>query len=254
VKPSKNSYKINPVNSTPCEIQRGLEWPELLSGVLVRRYKRFCADIRLDDYSVITAHCANSGSMKTCSEPGRRVYFSRSPNPGRKLAFTLEIIEMPTSLVGLNTSVPNRLTAKALLDGEIESLKGYETLRREVRTSPNSRLDLLLEGPGSNKCFVEVKNCTLIDNGKALFPDAVTERGTRHLLELSEQVRLGNRAVIFFVVQRMDAGVFAPADSIDPIYGKTLRQVAETGVEILAYDVDLGLDRIKFRNRLQSEL
>ena len=232
----------------------GLAWPPLIRGTLIRRYQRFKADVRLRNGRVVTAHCPNSGSMKSCCEPGRTVYLSRSDNPGRKFPHTWEMIDMPSSLVGVNTLIPNRLVERAVLDGGVEELRGYDNVRREVWCSPISRLDLLLESSYGRRCFVEVKNCTLVENGVAYFPDAVTSRGLKHLTELERQVALGNRGVIFFLIQRMDANCFRPADQIDPTYGQGLRSAVKDGVEILAYDVALNLKRIALNRRLSREL
>jgi sugar fermentation stimulation protein A len=223
---------------------QGLSWPELTSGTLVKRYKRFLADVRLDSGDLVTAHCANSGTMKECSEPGRPVYLSFHDNPKRKLKYTWEMIKMPTSLVGVNTMVPNRLVKKAIEDGLVEQLKGYENVKAEVKVSDRSRLDLLLTNKDKEKCFVEVKNCTLVKDGLASFPDAVTTRGRKHLVELQKLVKEGNRGIIFFLVQRMDAKAFTSADNIDPVYGKELRKAKNSGVEIIVYDVIIDLNGI----------
>lgn len=151
---------------------------------------------------------------------------------------------MSSSLVGVNTSIPNRLTARSIENGEIQELKGYEYLRREVKCGPDSRLDILLERSDGERCFIEVKNCTLVEEGTALFPDAVTSRGLKHLVELRRQVEQGDRAVIFFLIQRMDAVAFGPADRIDPAYGAELRRAVRNGVEVLGYDTALSLERI----------
>ncbi len=176
----------------------GLRWPDLISGTLIQRYKRFLADIRLTNGKTVTAHCPNSGSMRACCEPGRPVYLSVHDNPRRKLKYTWELIEMPTSLVGVNTQVPNRLTAKAIADGNVDELAGYTSVRREVRVGQNSRIDILLESPDRRPCYVEVKNCTLVEAGLATFPDAVTLRGQKHLVELQTLVERGFRCAMFF--------------------------------------------------------
>jgi len=232
----------------------GLVWPPLIPGTLIRRYQRFKADVKLRNGRVVTAHCPNSGSMKSCCEPGRTVYLSRSDNPGRKFPYTWELIEMPSSLVGVNTSVPNRLVERAVLAGEIPELRGYQSVRREIWCSSVSRLDMLLEARDGRRCFVEIKNCTLAEGGIAYFPDAVTSRGLKHLTELKAQVDLGNRGVIFFLIQRMDVTRFRPADHIDPAYGEGLRSVVRTGVDILAYDVTLSLEKIALNRRIACEL
>lgn len=178
--------------------------PPLISGKLIRRYKRFLADIELDDGTVVTAHCPNSGSMKGCNLPGSPVMLSRSDNPARKLTFTWELVQINGFWVGLNTMLPNRLTEEGVKDGTISELQGYAELRREVPYgSERSRIDLLLSGNGVD-CYVEVKNVTLVENQQALFPDAVTTRGQKHLRELMEVVAGGGRGVIFFTVQRGD--------------------------------------------------
>jgi sugar fermentation stimulation protein A len=232
----------------------GLPWPRLTAGTLIARYKRFMADVRLRNGHIVTAHCPNSGSMKGCSEPGRTVWLSRSNNPNRRLQYTWEMIEMPSSLVGVNTAVPNRLVAHSIITGQIPGLSGYERLYREVKCGLNSRLDLMLERYSGQLCFIEVKNCTLVNDGVAYFPDAVTSRGLKHLVELQQQVRAGNRGVIFFVIQRVDAKRFSPADHIDPAYGNELRAAVWNGVEILAYDVTLNLVEIRLANPLPCSI
>jgi len=225
-----------------------------VQGTLIRRYQRFKADVKLRNGRVVTALCPNSGSMKSCSEPGRPVYLSRSDNPKRKLKYTWEMIDMPSSLVGINTHVPNRLVKESIVRDEIKELTGFEQVRSEVKYGENSRIDLLLEGPEERRCYVEIKNCTLIESGIAYFPDAVTARGLKHLVELQNEVRRGNRSVNFFLIQRMDAETFRPADHIDPAYGKELRKAVKNGVEILAYDVHIDLDGITLDRRLPCEL
>lgn len=223
---------------------KGLSWPELTPGTLVKRYKRFLADVRLDSGDLVTAHCANSGTMKECSEPGRTVYLSLHDNPKRKLKYTWEMIKMPNSLVGVNTMVPNRLVKKSIEGGLVKQLKGYENVKAEVKVSDRSRLDLLLTNGDKEKCFVEIKNCTLVKDGLASFPDAVTTRGRKHLVELQMLAKEGSRSIIFFLVQRMDAKAFTSADNIDPAYGKELRKAKNNGVEIIVYDVIIDLNRI----------
>lgn len=235
----------------PTEAGR-LEWPKLTAGTLIRRYKRFLADVRLRNGRLVTAHCPNSGSMLECSEPGRPVYLSRHNAPQRRTGYTWELIDMPTSLVGVNTMLPNRLALASVAAHRVSELLGYERIRAEVRYGQNSRVDLLLE-KGTRRCFVEVKNCTLVKNSVACFPDAVTSRGLKHLVELQQQVHSGHRGVMFFLVQRMDARVFRPADHIDPTYGQELRKAVRNGVEILVYDVALDLRGIELRAPLPFE-
>ncbi len=230
-----------------------LTWPRLVHGTLIKRYQRFKADVRLRNGQIHTAHCPNSGSMRSCSEPGRPVFLSRHNNPKRQLKYTWEMIEMPTSLVGVNTMVPNRLVKVSTVAGKIPELLGYDHVFPEVKYGQNSRIDLLLE-KGKARCFVEVKNCTLVTDDVAYFPDAVTSRGLKHLVELQHEVRSGNRAVMFYLVQRMDAEGFRPAHHIDPAYGKELRRAVRRGVEILVYDVFLNLDGISLNKRLPYDL
>jgi sugar fermentation stimulation protein A len=231
-----------------------LRWPPLVAGRLIRRYKRFLADVALDDGSAIVAHCPNTGSMQGCSEPGRRVYLSRHDNPRRKLAFTWELIEMPHSLVGVNTLVPNRLVRRAARRQCLEELAGYDRILPEITVDRRTRIDLLLSKPGRRDCYVEIKNCTWVEAATARFPDAVTIRGRKHLLALSRLARQGHRAMIFFLVQRMDADCFRPADDLDPAYGRALRQAVASGVEIIARDVHVDLAAIRLNRRLRIEL
>lgn len=232
----------------------GIAWPPLIQGTLIRRYKRFLADVRLTDGTTVTAHCPNSGSMQACCQPGCPVYLSVHDNPRRKLKYTWELIHMPTSLVGVNTLIPNHLTAHAIAAGAVAELTGYETVKREVKVGAHSRIDIRLTSPDRRPCYVEVKNCTLVDDGLATFPDAVTLRGQKHLEELQSLVAAGFRSVMFFLVQRMDARRFAPADAIDPEYGRKLRQAVAGGVEILVYDVCIDLHGIRLNRPLPHDL
>ena len=226
----------------------------LIPGVLLRRYKRFLADVRLEDGREVTAHTANTGSMRTCAEPGSQVWLSHHGDPKRKLAYTWEISQSAGTWVGIHTQRANRLAEEAIAQGAIPSLVGYTHIRREVSYGKNSRVDLLLQAQGHPDCLVEVKNVTLVQAGQALFPDAVTERGARHLEELMLQVAQGNRAVMLFVVQRTDAQTFAPADDIDPHYGKLLRQAKASGVEVLAWDFWVSPEEIRIRQALKLDL
>ncbi len=222
----------------------------LYSGILIRRYKRFLADIALEDGRVITAHCPNSGSMIGCNQPGSPVLVSRSSNPRRKLAYTWELVYVPPTWVGINTQYPNRLVQEAIQMGVVEELTGYQHIRREVRFGEHSRVDLLLEGNGKPRCYVEVKNVTLAEDGIALFPDAVTLRGQKHLRELMKVVEAGERGMIFFVVQREDCRQMAPADTIDPEYGRLLRVAVGRGVEVLCYQAHVSPREIRLVQRL----
>lgn len=222
---------------------------ELQEGRLIKRYKRFLADVELPDGSVVVAHCANSGSMLGCKEPGSRVLLSPNTNPKAKLDWRWEMVEVDGALVGINTSHPNRLAEEAILKGTIPELAGYETLRREVKYGKNSRIDILLEGAGettgSDTCFVEVKNVTLKVGEEAQFPDSVTVRGTKHLVELIDMVADGHRAVMLYLVQRGDCVSFRPAAHIDSIYAQTLARAVQAGVETLCYVCDLTMSGIE---------
>lgn len=231
-----------------------LAWPPLLAGTLIKRYKRFLADVRLKNNHVVTAHCPNSGSMLSCSAPGRPVYISRQNRPGRKLKYTWELIEMPTSLVGVNTQVPNRLVKQSIEAGLVRSLTGYDVVRPEVKVGDRSRLDLMLSAKDRRPCYVEIKNCTLVTDGESCFPDAVTTRGRKHLEELISLVAGGNRCAMFFLIQRMDAVSFRPADHIDSEYGQALRKAAAKGVEILAWDVRIDLKGISINHSIPCRL
>lgn len=231
-----------------------VHWPRLLRGTLIKRYSRFLADVRLRNGHVVTAHCPNSGSMLTCREPGRPVFLSRSTNPARKLKYTWELIDMGSSVVGVNTIVPNRLVKAAAETGYLPELRGYQDVRSEVKYGANSRIDVLLENNPTDRCYVEVKNCTLVEDSVAFFPDAVTERGRKHLVELQAMVVQGQRAIIFFLIQRTDAVLFRPADRIDPAYGEELRRAYNAGVEILVHDVNIDSRAVVLRNEVPFEL
>lgn len=204
----------------------------LLPGILLKRYKRFLADIRLPDGSVVTAHTPNTGSMLQCAVPGFAVLISRSDNPKRTLRYTLELIRVNGYWVDTHTQRTNRLVEEALRQGGVDGLSGYQ-LQREYPFGA-SRIDFYLHR-GEEQVLLEVKNVTLCDDGVARFPDAVTLRGQKHLRELQHAVVQGYRGVIFFLVQRGEAQRFAPADQIDPDYGRLLREVVAAGVEPLAY-------------------
>lgn len=221
----------------------------LYQGSLLRRYQRFLADVQMADGDTVTVHCPNSGSMMGCATPGSTVLLSLSQNPNRKYPFTWELVQVGEQWVGINTGRPNNLVREAICEGVVSELAGYDAIRPEVRYGTNSRIDLLLTGtPGL--CYVEVKNVTLVEDEIALFPDAVTERGQKHLLELMKVVRSGRRGVIFFVVQRGDARCLAPADRIDPHYGRLLRTAVENGVEALAYQARVEPSEIRLTRRL----
>lgn len=208
----------------------------LVSGRLVKRYKRFLADVILDSGEATTAHCANPGSMLGLAAPGSRVWLSTSDDPKRKLKYSWEIVEADGGLVGINTAHPNGLVAEAVLGGLIAELAGYPTLRREVKYGKNSRVDLLLAREAGPQAYVEVKNVHLMRKpGLAEFPDSVTARGAKHLVELGDMVEAGHRAVMVFLVQRTDCHALALASDIDPAYAAAFREATARGVEAIAY-------------------
>ena len=229
-----------------------MKFPQpLIEGRLRKRYKRFLADVELKNGEVITAHTANTGAMTGCSEPGSRVWLSVSDNPKRKYPHSWEIVEVaPGVLCGINTLLGNHLVSEAVSAGQIPELKGYAHIRGEVPYGEErSRIDILLESVGSTSpCYVEVKNVTLANKGVALFPDAVTVRGTKHLRELIRVVEQGARAVIFYCVQRNDCHEFHPADAIDVVYAETLREAMKKGVEAIAYQADVSVTGICLTN------
>ncbi len=218
----------------------------LIKGTLIKRYKRFLADVTLQNGDTVTAHTPNTGSMKGCCEPGSTVWLRDTANPDRKYPFSWEIVEADTGvLVGINTHLSNTLIKEAIDKGVIRELQGYDQIRSEVRYgNENSRIDLILTDANKPDCFVEIKNVTLAENGVALFPDAVTKRGSKHLRELQTMVEQGYRSVILFCVQRRDVDVFHPADEIDPDYGRLLREVIAAGVEAIAYKADVSPEGI----------
>jgi len=215
----------------------------LQPGRLVLRYKRFLADVAMDDGRLLTVHCPNSGSMAGCKEPGSPVLVSLADNPKRKYAHTLEMVRVGATWVGINTARTNGLVAEAISAGVVTELTGIETIRPEIKVSDKSRLDFLLTC-GEEKIYLEVKNCSLALDRVAMFPDAVTVRGAKHLAELLILHRTGCRAVVFFCVQREDVDYFSPADHIDPGYAQALREVAALGVEVLAYGAALSAETI----------
>jgi len=229
-----------------------MKLPPLIKGTLLKRYKRFLADIKLDNGKLVTAHCPNSGSMMSCSEPGSPVLISYHSNPKRKYAYTWELVYTNDTWVGINTIVPNRLVYEAVEEGLVPELTGYSQIKREVRYGSNSRIDLLLSN--GHQCYVEVKNVTLADDGIAYFPDAVTERGKKHLHELIKVVENGDRGVMFYLVQRQDTELFRPAHHIDPKYSETLIRAVDRGVEVLVYQAVISPEEIILGRPLPYEL
>jgi sugar fermentation stimulation protein A len=223
----------------------------LLRGRLVERYKRFFADVDLDEGGVVTAHCPNPGAMLGLKTPGLTAWVSRPADPKRKLQYTLEMVEADGGLVGINTLHPNRIAAEAIAEGRIPELSGYPGLRREVKYADDSRIDILLDDPARPPCWVEVKNCHFLRSpGLAEFPDCNTVRGVKHLKALERMAAQGHRAVMLFVIQRMDAELFDTADDIDKAYGPALREAATRGVDVLCYDCHLSPEAIRLERRV----
>lgn len=224
--------------------------------MLIKRYKRFLADVKLEDNSVVTAHTPNTGSMKGCCRPGSRVWLSEQNKPGRKYPLSWELIEAKAGvIVGINTGMANTLIMEGLQNGSITGFEGHRTLRREVKYgSENSRIDFLLEDRSGTQCFIEVKNVTLAEDNIAYFPDAVTKRGTKHLRELEAMVMKGHRGIIIYCVQRKDANEVRPAAGIDPEYAYTLQKVLAAGVEALAYQAQVNPASITISNPLRVRI
>ena len=215
-------------------------------GRLVSRYKRFFADVVLDDGTALTAHCPNPGAMLGLNTPGLGVWLSRSDAPKRKLAWTLELVEDGGGLAGVNTMNPNKLVAEALAADAMPELAGYATHRREVKFGEASRVDFLLEHPDRASCYLEVKNCHLRRAGTlAEFPDCVAARSLKHLRELTAMVEAGQRAVMLFVIQRTDCDAFSACAELDPAYAKGLTEAAARGVEVLAYACEITTESVR---------
>lgn len=226
----------------------------LTEGRLIRRYKRFLADVKLADGQTVTAHCANSGSMMGCDAAGARVWLLPNPNPKAKLDWRWEMVEVGDTLVGINTARPNHIVAEAIEAGKIPELAGYESLKREQKYGKSSRIDILLEDAAKPRAYVEVKNVTLRTGEHAAFPDAVTARGAKHLDELVDMVRAGHRAVMVYLVNRMDCAAFRTADEIDPHYGERLRHALAKGVEAITVRAHLSPEGIHAHGRVPIDL
>lgn len=224
----------------------------LIVGTLLRRYQRFLTEVELDDGTVLTAVCPNTGSMLGCCTPGNRVWLSQSDAPTRKYRHTWEMVEVGKVKVGINTGLPNKLVREAIEHGVLAELGGYQSLRGEVPFgSERSRIDFLLQDEQRADCYVEVKNVTAaVEHGVALFPDAVSARGSKHLRELMRVTAAGRRAVLVYCVQRGDVAEVRPADAIDPLYGRTLRAAVAAGVEVLAYRAKVTIREVVLRERI----
>lgn len=213
----------------------------LLKGKLIKRYKRFLADVELHDGEVTTVHCANSGGLYGVTSAGLTVWLSESDNPARKLKYTWEMVEVDGTIVGVNTSWPNTLVEEAIQQQVITELRDYTYLKREVKYGKNSRLDMLLQDPVRGDCYVEIKNVHMRrEPFLAEFPDGVTERGTKHLSEMMSVVQEGKRAVMLYIIQRQDCQKLKFAADIDPVYAQTALKVKEQGVEFYAYCCDVN--------------
>lgn len=224
----------------------------LIAATLLRRYQRFLADCELDDGTRLTAACPNTGSMLGCCTPGLRVWLSESDVPTRKYRHTWEMVEVGKVNVGINTGLPNKLVREAIDNGVLAELGGYESLRGEVPFGvERSRIDFLLQSEDRADCYVEVKNVTAaVTKRVALFPDAVSARGAKHLRELMRLKAEGLRAVLVYCVQRGDVDEVRPADSIDALYGRTLREATAAGVEVLAYRAQVTTRAVSLKERI----
>ena len=225
----------------------------LVPATLIRRYKRFLADIRLDDGQEVTAHCANPGSMLGLADPGTRIWVEPNDDPRKKLKYGWRLVEHAGGhFTGVDTSVPNRALRAALEAGEVPGLDGYEHLRAEVKYGENSRIDFLLQGAGRRDAYVEVKSVTLMRQpGLVEFPDSVTSRGAKHLAELAQMARAGHRAVMLYLIQRTDAQTFALAADIDPAYAAAFEAARDAGVEALAFDTVISPEGVALGRTLR---
>jgi len=229
-----------------------MEFPKLYHGKLIKRYKRFLADIILDDGQEITAHVPNSGAMTSCIEQNCSVWVTFHDNPKRKLKYTLELTQMNEHLICTNTGVANKIAIEAVKDGTIEELQGYENIKPEQKYGQNSRIDILLSNENNDKkCYVEIKSVSLRVEDKLAFPDSVTSRGTKHLQELSDMVKEGHRAVMLYVIQRTDDAPFRIANEIDPKYYEAFKKAQDEGVEVLVYQSSINHDEIKIHKKAQ---
>jgi sugar fermentation stimulation protein A len=229
--------------------------PPLRPALLLRRYKRFLADVRLADGTVLTLHCANTGAMTGCSSPGMEVWYGTSANPKRKYPHSLEVVCTPLGRVGVNTALANPLVAEALAEDRIPPLSGYTSVQREVRVPEgDARLDFCLDGP-AGRCWVEVKSMTLANpDGRGAFPDAVSERALRHVESLVARRRAGERAVLLFCAQHTGIAWATTADEVHPAYGRAVRAAVAEGVEVLAWGCRIDPDRISLAGQLSVRL
>ena len=224
--------------------------------IILKRYKRFLADIQLPSKKIVTVHTANTGSMRTCWEKGWRAVISDSKNEKRTYPLSLEMLYNGKTWIGVNTSIPNKLVEEYIQNGFLTEFKGFTSLKREVKYGKNSRIDILLKFENKADCYIEVKNVTLKEDGEniAYFPDALTERGLKHIHELIEMKRQGFRSVLFFVIQREDVNEFRPAYHIHPEYAKALYEAFKKGVEILPYQCTISPKEICLSKKLPFKL
>lgn len=220
-----------------------MNFPKLYEGKLIKRYKRFLADIMLKNGELVTAHVPNSGSMTSCIEENCQVWLSSSDNPKRKLKYTLELTKIEDNLICTNTNLANKIAYEAIKDGIIKELQGYDSIKTEQKYGQNSRIDILLEKE-NEKCYVEIKSVSLRQDNILAFPDAVTSRGLKHLNELSTMVKQGNRSVMLYIIQRTDDLDFTIAKNIDKKYFDGLKKALEVGVEVLVYQSNINQERI----------
>jgi len=227
--------------------------PPLIRATLIRRYKRFLADVIMPDGSELTVHCANPGAMTGLKDEGLKIWVQDSMNPKRKLRYSWKLAELEGgAFAGIDTSVPNRVVGEALRAGEIAELSDYKTIKAEQKYGENSRIDYLLTEDGLPDLYLEIKNVHFLRAapGLAEFPDSVTERGTKHLRELSEMARHGYRAVMFYFVQLTCCNTFALAADIDPAYATAFEHALKAGVEVLVYDTEITPEAINLRRRI----
>ena len=232
-----------------------MQWPDLLRGELIKRYKRFLADVRLPDGNEMTVHCPNTGAMTGCAEPGYAVWLSTSDNAKRKYPHTWELAKNHLGhWICIHSAKANQLVKEAIEQGVVTELQGYTQLKTEVKYGEeNSRIDLHLSNGEAEQCFIEVKSVTLLldaTSGLGVFPDALSERGRKHLRELINMKQQGHRAVLFFCVQHSGIQSVAPADAIDAQYGELFREALAAGVEVMAYGAEIDESSIRLQQAL----
>jgi sugar fermentation stimulation protein A len=230
-----------------------MKFDKLYEGKLIKRYKRFLADIILETGEQITAHVPNSGAMTSCIEENCPVWVSFHDNPKRKLKYTLELTQMQNNLICTNTNVANKIAIEAINNQSIKELQGYKSLKPEQKYGQNSRIDILLENE-NEKCYVEIKSVSLKIEEELAFPDSVTARGTKHLKELSDMVKEGHRAVMLYVIQRTEKLDFRIANEIDIKYYEALKEAMDIGVEVLVYQSDINNNEIYLKDKRSFQL